>query len=1166
MQHDKNFWLRQLVPILILAIVFTPLMTLLPARAAIQIEPVFQEQPPGVPVVGDFSYSQIYEITNDSGAEVTDPIVRIPVIPYSPISMGSWAVTLGDQGEQTYNVAIPFTITEHSGSNLTDYPVKIILDSEWLTSTGMSWSTEDGNETVWVADADFDSSIPYADLLKFWIQEGEYDWDNPDTVMWVAGNMTAWGSDTWYMLVDADLTTVVGNYTNTKQCITETDLNTLFDFFDPMDDADNWDTDLGTPAFADGICTIRNGANPEQITSKTSYGEDHALVMRVNTANADGNSDYEGSQFGFGNDDRTTDVVFLNLGVNSLDEAIECDDAATTYVDDNWPFPEEEYAIWEIIRRGNGTANKSRFARFLVNNIQLQETDSYNNPIQTNVPDDNLEVLLWSDDENLLIDWVLVRDSVSPEPLAQSPFLHHDPDTIFLNENTLHWPYDVFLGNLTDLWNYCVDEVTRSSEYATEFYTVYPGTLADGASGNVTVYYGNDDITSASTYWDCSSTWDYWDDFNAGDDDGWTDDGVGTWGTSDQARPTIFDYSLMPLDDDYSAIWVDTQPMTRDDGTEVFMAFVGSWEGYSTNYWQIPWKHTLYERMGDSWYPQKNVLAAEQDEMNHASAICYWWWEGDGSYLGNSSWWYMIVDSSTMTTGDFDTFIYYSDDEGDSWRPLNNGAPVANFACVDDGADRGRFTQLIYYNGDYYMPYGQQHVGWEMGYVYSGNSTHRDSIKDMLYDDGTITPATVWADGGTIIDPAGDGIETGWFYDKDGNGDWIIYYEEIVGREFAYSDLTGTFDTTMDSTDWAASADMQDFNTTYQAYYGDIATLICDTDSNIGIFNGKPMTNTMQLTKYLGEANSTSFDGDDWDIHNIDKERVQSNGANGIYESYVTGANHTAGTIIAEATVASASDDATWAGIAWRVQDDENYYTWFIDAQNDGFSYGKYSNNNWSRIDTYDPGEDIWPGEAYRLKVEFDGNATDLYYSKIGWDWVLAFEDLELTDDNIPEYGSIGMMSYEEGFWDDFRYSENIVSEFSAEGYGGSVGVDTTAATNITGATATLNGDITSTGSGVASIAVVWSTGAITTDSGSPEDWDDSGTKWHWTETENSPYAIDSYSHNISGLESGTTYYCKFLAQSSSWPNTWVWGDQETFDTPGGGTNPNIWMGPDGMI
>jgi len=108
------------------------------------------------------------------------------------VEQGTWTVD-----GNTYNNRLLITVTENSGTDLTDYQVRVVVNTEWLVSKGYATST--GNE---VRFTDSDGST----LLDFWRENA---FNQEETIYWVkVPNIPASGSKVIYMYFDPDLTGV----------------------------------------------------------------------------------------------------------------------------------------------------------------------------------------------------------------------------------------------------------------------------------------------------------------------------------------------------------------------------------------------------------------------------------------------------------------------------------------------------------------------------------------------------------------------------------------------------------------------------------------------------------------------------------------------------------------------------------------------------------------------------------------------------------------------------------------------------------------------------------------------------------------------------------------------------------------------------------------------
>lgn len=847
----------------------------------------------------------------------------------------------------------------------------------------------------------------------------------------------------------------------------------------------------------------------------------------------------------------------LNNLANDWDEAIQVDDTGTTNYDDQAPFPTGSIASWDILWRGDIDAVRSEWARFLANQVQLY----IDSPLWTNVPTSALRVFFYGfGDRDIVVYDVIVSDYNSPEPIVNFPFIHHHPNTIFLENRSEHWLYDSAFaktGNTTELY-YCPDDRTLSVDYATIFKVKYIGTINSGAYADIDYYYGNAAQSTQSAYWNCSQVADYWDDFNAGDDVGWSD-ATGSWGVSNQQRPQIEDQHLMKYDEDASNIWVASAPWTDNDGIDKFIAIAGSHETAGVA-WSIPWENVLYEKIGNQWYRWGNIMTCEYDGCNHASLIGYITWEGDGSYMGNSSWIYWLAQTTNVATGDSAAFIYVSKDKsGYKWEVLNDGYPIWDYRIWDNpvGTNRGRFNSLVYNNGDYVCSYGHLLAdGWDGGFCFASDAGDINQVRDILYGNQTsptTNPSTIWDDGGIIFDVSdGDMAEVGgieaWFIYEQDDGDWVGMMEAALAgdvnpdfRDFYYSECSdANMDGTMIEAQWSVGAnpveEMEDCDTVYEWSYNNFATAICNIDTYPAMVHAGYAERSIAR---LAFADSSTLEGNSFTMLNVDYERRQTENTAEFKLSTVTG-NKTAGTIQATVSAALGDDTYEWAGIIWRYTDVDNFCIWFIDETAEKFAYGYKIGGVWTGYTAKSAGYNLSFGMEYDLRVTYNGSNTTLDYRRQGWEWKTAYDGVLIADGDLVG-GKIGMGTwYIDGYFDDFFYCENPIIDFSVEGQGSSVTVQTDAATNITPTTATLNGQITA-GAGVATIGFILSETSITP-AGAPTDY-----TYYWTENSNAPYGIGSYSANttdpnlLNPLASGEEYFTYIAAQEASYPNAWYW-------------------------
>ena len=134
------------------------------------------------------------------------------------VESGSWTVD-----GNSYKYRLKVKVTDKSGQDLTDYQVKVTINTAWLVSKG--YATSSGNEVRFTDDQ--------GSLLSFW---RENDFNQEETIYWVkVPSIPANSTVDIYMYFDPDLTGVTD----------ASDPDSTFDFFDDFDgsslDTNKWD-------------------------------------------------------------------------------------------------------------------------------------------------------------------------------------------------------------------------------------------------------------------------------------------------------------------------------------------------------------------------------------------------------------------------------------------------------------------------------------------------------------------------------------------------------------------------------------------------------------------------------------------------------------------------------------------------------------------------------------------------------------------------------------------------------------------------------------------------------------------------------------------------------------------------------------------------------------
>ncbi len=145
---------------------------------------------------------------------------------------------------------IPITITEQSGSTLTDYQVLIQLSS---TNFNFAHAKSDGSD-IRFTSSDGKTSLDY------WIEE----WTATSAKIWVEiPSIPANGQIEIYM------------YYGNPSATSESDGNAVFDFFDDFEgsvlDTTKWVVEEQNPTIQNSICTITGGNSIEAIRTKSSF-------------------------------------------------------------------------------------------------------------------------------------------------------------------------------------------------------------------------------------------------------------------------------------------------------------------------------------------------------------------------------------------------------------------------------------------------------------------------------------------------------------------------------------------------------------------------------------------------------------------------------------------------------------------------------------------------------------------------------------------------------------------------------------------------------------------------------------------------------------------------------------------------------------------------------
>jgi len=433
-------------------------------------------------------YRKKHVINGSTAGAVTDYQVRIRVHygegsdsgedvylnnPKYHIESGSWTVD-----GNTYSYRLKITVKENSGNNLTDYQVKIVIDTAWLVSKGYATST--GNEVRFTQS---DGST----LLSFW---RENSFNQSETVYWVKiPSLSANSSIDIYMYFDPDLTGVSD----------ASDGEATFIFFD------NFETWSGWVQYGDGQVsqdstrkydgsysahkTTANDPNGAYKAIGVTLGRDIALEFWVNRNSAytgghydrvgliDDNGNGYGWRFEHNND---------MIGIDKRDSysATELAEQSATDYMDKWVFA-------RLIIKSDGTI------------IAEREVDGSLNgqvSIADNTYSSFTRVYIFGG-YDYWVDQMRMRKYVSPEPTATP-----EPGTGKCRSDFGDVRFTSSDGvTLLDYW---IEELVEG-DYAV-FWVEVDSIPASPDTKTIYIYYGKSDATSISNG---ENTFEFFDDF-----------------------------------------------------------------------------------------------------------------------------------------------------------------------------------------------------------------------------------------------------------------------------------------------------------------------------------------------------------------------------------------------------------------------------------------------------------------------------------------------------------------------------------------------------------------------------------------------------------------------------------------------------------------------------
>ena len=279
------------------------------------------------------------------------------------------------------------TIQENSGNNLTDYQIKIVLNS---SNFDFSKANSDGSDIRFV---DSDDTTP----LSYWIEK----WDsvNQEAIVWVkVPNIPASGTTTIYM------------YYGNPSATSESNGDATFEIFDHFEgtslNTSKWNSYLDSGSsitVSDSIITFTTTVtgNYALIGSKTGYGLNYALRSR---AKIDTFTSGKHQYVGF---------------VSSLPESAPFIEFITNYPIANVLNSRSLVSTQEYVNLGTSYTGYRVFeiARVSSSEIKFYIDDSLVSTHTSQIPTGTLYVFAGARSGiSAYVDWILVRKYTDPEP------------------------------------------------------------------------------------------------------------------------------------------------------------------------------------------------------------------------------------------------------------------------------------------------------------------------------------------------------------------------------------------------------------------------------------------------------------------------------------------------------------------------------------------------------------------------------------------------------------------------------------------------------------------------------------------------------------------------------------------------------------------------------
>ena len=374
----------------------------------------------------------------------------------------------------------PIDVTEQTGSDLTDYQVKIVLDTESLISAGkMNADCSD----IRIVDSDDSTKLPY------WIADGTCN--SSSTEIWTKLDLTASSTKTIYV------------YYGNSGATSESNGDNVFNFFDDFEgtslDASKWNTDVsdGEITMSDGTVKLHGLTSSAQVKMYSAQTFGNTLVFEDKAKSAQASNVL--SVF----DDLSSPSNYGGYGHNEN-------------VNSDYYFVYSNDGSGEARQTSSFALDSSGFHTFRIDRLSDDTLKFYFDGeydlTADKKPAGNLVIYLrlFDSTNTLEIDWIRVRKYASTEPTTDvgneetKPQINaifsisHTPVYPLTNSNvTLEVVFTNIPLNYTILWG-DGDETINTNPEGTHVSEIHKYTSHGDYTVNVTAYF-DDNSTDSKT-------------------------------------------------------------------------------------------------------------------------------------------------------------------------------------------------------------------------------------------------------------------------------------------------------------------------------------------------------------------------------------------------------------------------------------------------------------------------------------------------------------------------------------------------------------------------------------------------------------------------------------------------------------------------------------------